>query len=59
MKSISKFMSLEIKDNRKIIGGAEKTKQLNGKRDRIRDDGTVKTNIDLNPFNNDCHGCTD
>ncbi len=57
MKSIKDFQKVAISNENKIYGGAEKTRQLDNKRDKIRDDGTVKTNIDWNPFNNDCYGC--
>ncbi len=57
MKSIKDFQKVAISNENKIYGGSEKTRQLDNKRDKIRDNGTIKTNIDWNPFNNDCHGC--
>mgnify|MGYP000288925635 CR=1 FL=1 len=58
MKSIKNFEKLSITEVNKIYGGVtERTEQGDGKGDKVRMDGSMKTNIDWNPFNNDCVFC--
>jgi len=54
MKSVKSFKSKKITGIRDVVGGAQTTTQAwDGGNDRRRNDGSFKTNVDWNPFNND------
>lgn len=60
MKSIKNFEGQKIELSSVQLGGVSETaaairtsQAWDGGRDKIRNDGSIKTNIDWNPFNND------